>query len=84
MASNWGKVVDKAATISLGRKLIIYSRSVSWWDEELCQLVKDHRGCFVQGLDKDTKQSDCLRIRKKWKFKIREKRKFVKKISWLM
>ena len=48
MASKWEKVVDKAATISLGHKLIICGRSVSWWDEELYQLVKDRKACFAQ------------------------------------
>ena len=41
-------------TILLGHKLIICGRSVSWWDEGICQLVKDHRACFAQGLDKDS------------------------------
>ena len=39
MASKWGKVVDKAALIVLGCKLIICGRSFSWWDEKICQLV---------------------------------------------
>ena len=39
MASKWEKVVDKAGTISLGSKLIFCDRSISWWDEELHQLV---------------------------------------------
>ena len=74
MASKWGKVVNKAATISLGRKLIIGGRSVSWWDEELHQLVEDRRACFVQGLDKDSNWSDYLRMRKELTFKITEKK----------
>ena len=75
MASKWEKVVDKAALLTLGRKLIICGRSVSWWDEELRQLVKDRRACFAQGLDNDSNWSDYLRIRKELKQKIREKRK---------
>ena len=31
MASKWEKVVDKAASVALGRKLIICGRSVKWW-----------------------------------------------------
>ena len=54
MANNWEKVVDKAALIALGRELVC-GRSVSRWDEELCQLVKDCRACFAQGLDNDSK-----------------------------
>ena len=39
MASKWEKVVDKAASLFLGRKLIICGRSAKWWDEELfCNL----------------------------------------------
>ena len=30
MASKWKKVVDKAALITFGRKLIIYGKSVGW------------------------------------------------------
>ena len=60
-------MVDKAASIALGCKLIICGRSVSWWDEELGQLVKDHRACFAQGLDKDGNWSEYLRICKKLK-----------------
>ena len=30
MASKWEKVVDKAASKALGRKLIICGRSVNW------------------------------------------------------
>ena len=30
-----------------------YCRSVNWSDEELHQLVKEHRACFAQGLDND-------------------------------
>ena len=48
MASKWEKVVDKAASKALGRKLIICGRSVNWWDEELRQLVKDRRTCFAK------------------------------------
>ena len=33
-------MVHKAATTSLGLKLIICGKSVSWWDEELRQLVR--------------------------------------------
>ena len=43
MASKWEKVVDKAASKALGRKLIICGRSVNWLVEELRQLWKDHR-----------------------------------------
>ena len=53
MASKLEKAVDKAASITLDCKLIICGRSVWWWDEEFHQLVKDHRACFAQGLDKD-------------------------------
>ena len=73
-------MVDKAAAISLARKLAC-GRSVSWWNEELHQLVKDSRACSAQGLDKDSNWSDHLGIRKELKLKIREKRKFVKKNS---
>ena len=52
MASKWEKVVDKAATVLLGLKLTICGRSVSWWNEEVHQLVRDHRACFAQDLDK--------------------------------
>ena len=67
MASKWAKVVDKTALLTLGSKLIICSRSVSWWDEELHQLVKYRRACFAQGLDNDSNWSDYLRIRKELK-----------------
>ena len=43
MASKWEKVVDKAASKALSRKLIICGRSVIWWDEEfasLCRIVE--------------------------------------------
>ena len=43
MASKWEKVVDKAASIALGRKLItcICGTSLKWCDQELRQFVKD-------------------------------------------
>ena len=47
MASKWEKVVDITALIALGLKLSICGRSVRWWDEELCQLVKDHRAFLL-------------------------------------
>ena len=75
MASKWEKVVDKAASIALGRKLIICGRSVSWWDDELRQLVKDRRACFAQGLDNDSNWSEYFRMRKVLKQRIREKKK---------
>ena len=75
MASKWEKMVDKAATISLGHKLIICGRLVNWWDEELRQLVKDHRTCFAQGLEQDSNWSSYLRIHKELNLKITEKRK---------
>ena len=53
-------------------------RSVSWWDEELHQLVKDRTACFAQGLDNDSNWSDYLKIRKELKQKIREKGKICK------
>ena len=40
MASKREIVVDKAALIILGHQIIICSRSVSWWDEELRQIVE--------------------------------------------
>ena len=50
----------------------------AWWDEELRQLVKDHiRACITQGLDNDRSWSDCLRICKELKQKMREKAKIV-------
>ena len=64
MASKWKKVVDKATLLTLGLKLIICGKSVSWWDEELWQLAKDRRACFTQGLDNDSNWSEYLRIRK--------------------
>ena len=75
MASKWEKVVDKAASKALGRKLIICGRSVNWWDEELRQLVKDRRACFSQGISNDSNWKEYLLIRKELKEKIREKRK---------
>ena len=75
MASKWEKVVDKAATMSLGHKLIICGKSVGWWDEELRQLVKDRQACFAQGLVQDSNWSNYLRISKEFKLKIKEKRK---------
>ena len=62
MAIKWEKVVDKPALITLRHKLIICGRPVSWWNEELCKLVKDRRACFAQGLDNDSNWSDYLRI----------------------
>ena len=53
MAGKWEKGVDKVALIALGRQLIICGGSVSWWDEDLRQLVKDCRACFSQYLDDD-------------------------------
>ena len=73
MGSKWENVVDKAASIALGCKLIICGRSVSWWDEELHHLVKDRRACFAQGLDNNSNWNDYLRIPKKLKWKTREK-----------
>ena len=75
MASKWEKVVDKDALLTLGCKLIIYGRSVSWWDEELHRLVKDRKACFAQALDNDNNWNDYLSIHKELKQKIREKRK---------
>ena len=72
MASKWEKVVDKAASKALGRKLIICGGSVNWWDEELRQLVKDRRTCFAQGLGNDSNWNDYLKIRNELKQKIRE------------
>ena len=54
MASKWEKVIDIAALLTLGCNLIICGRSVSCWDEELRQLVKDGRAYFAQGLDNDS------------------------------
>ena len=39
-------MVEKAASIALDHKLIIRGRSVSRWDEDLHQLVKDLQACF--------------------------------------
>ena len=75
MASKWEKVVDKAASLTLGRKLIICGRSVRWWDEELRQMVRDRRDCSAKGLNKDNNWNEYLRLRKELKQKIREKRK---------
>ena len=66
-------MVDKATLLTLGGKLIICGRSVSRWDEELHQLVKDRKACFAQGLDNDSNWSDYLTIRKEIKQRIREK-----------
>ena len=63
MASKWEKVVDRAASVALGRKLIICGRSVKWWDEELRQLVKDDRACFSRFLGNDNKWSTLKYIR---------------------
>ena len=52
MASKWEKVVDKAASITLRRKLIVSARSVRWWREELRQLVKNCRDCIAKDLNK--------------------------------
>lgn len=71
-------MVDKAACKALGRKLIIRGRSVSWWDEELRQLVKDRTVCLSQGLDNDNNWKSYLIIRK-LKQKIREKRRSVER-----
>ena len=54
MASKWEKVLDKAASIALDCKLIICGRSVELLDEELNQLVKDHRACFAHSLGNDS------------------------------
>ena len=75
MASRWKKVVDKAALLTLVCKLTICGRSVSWWDEELRQLVRDCRACFAQVLDNDSNWNDYLRTRMELKQKIREKQK---------
>ena len=73
MASKQEKVIDKATLTTLARKLIICGRSVSWCDEELHQLVKDHRACFTQGLYNDSNWSDYLRIHKELLEKERKK-----------
>ena len=52
------QVIGKSRLIALGRKLIICGRSVSWWDEELDELVKDCKACFAEGLDNDSNWSD--------------------------
>ena len=62
----------------MGCKLIICGRSVGWWDEELRQLIRDHRDCFAKGLNKDNNWNEYLRIRKELKQKIWEKRKLCK------
>ena len=62
MASKRAKVVDKAARISLGRKLIICCRSVTWLDEEIHHLTKDRRAHFAQGLNNDSNWSDYSKI----------------------
>ena len=59
-----GKSGDKPTLLTLGCKLIICGGSVSWWKEELHQLVKDRRACFAQGFDNDSNWSDYLRIHK--------------------
>ena len=64
MASKWEKLVDKAALITLGCNIIICGRSVSWRDEEVCQLLKDRRACFTQSLANDSNWSDYLGINK--------------------
>ena len=69
------KVVDKAASIALGCRLIICGRSVKWWDEEIRQPVKDCRPCFAQGLGNDTNWNEYFKIRRELKEKIRDKRK---------
>ena len=74
MASKWEKVVNKVASKASCRKLIICGRSVNWRDEELRQLVKYLRTCFVQDLDNDRNWNDYLEIHKELKQKIREKR----------
>ena len=83
MASKWEKVVDEAASISLGCKLIICGRSVNWWDKELRQLVKDCRACFAKSLDKDSNWSGYLKIIRKLKQKIRKKGKSCREDLWL-
>ena len=70
-------MVDKAASLTLGSKVIISGRLVSWWDEELHQLVKNPRACFAQGLDNDSNWSDYLRIHKELKRKLEKNEKFV-------
>ena len=62
MASKWEQVVDKAASIALGRKLIICSRSVKWLAEELRQLVKNRRACFAQGFGNDSNWNEYFKI----------------------
>ena len=75
ISSKWEKVVNKATFVTLGHKLIICNRSVSWWEEELHHLVKDRRAFFAQGLNNDSNSSDCLRTRGK-KFSVKIKCKY--------
>ena len=72
------KLIDKFATITLGCKVTICGRSVSWWDEEINQLVRVP-GFFAQALDKEGNWSDYLTICEGLKQKIREKRKICTK-----
>ena len=62
MASKWEKVVNKAALVTLGHKLIFCCRTVKWWDEKLHQLVKDRCACFDQGLDEDSNWNEYLKL----------------------
>ena len=55
-------MVDKAAPIALGRKLIICGRSAKWLDEELCHLVKDRRASFAQGLGNDSNWNEYFKL----------------------
>ena len=82
MARKWEKVLDKAALITLGRKLIICSRSVRWRDEELRQLVRDRGDCFVKGLNKGNNWNEYLKIRKELKQKVRGKGNFIERNLW--
>ena len=47
-------------------------------DKELCQLVKDQRACFAQGVGKASNWNDYLRIHEELKQKVRVKRKVYK------
>ena len=57
-------MVDKAGSKALRCRLIIISgRSVNWWDEELCQLVKDLRDCFAHCLGNDRNWNNYLHVK---------------------
>lgn len=44
IVKEWEQLVKKTATKVMGKKLIICSRAVKWWDDEVMEAMRVRRG----------------------------------------